>query len=133
MAMPRKTRHGSIFFSMSTDKQRLSTGDTIAFVALILAFLGIAAVLIPPAYPNASVELYQVLLWLCIVVASLSAAFLVWHHLIQPRWKRPSTSGAALFLLGVFCICAIGFDFWDHHYNSRPRLAGGIVYTILGA
>jgi hypothetical protein len=86
---------------MSTNQSRLSVGDSIAFVALILALLGIAALLIPSAYPNASVELYRFLLWLCIVVASLSAAaidFDFWdrHYSTRPRLAGAASAGVPL-------------------------------------
>jgi hypothetical protein len=123
---------------MSPDKPRLGTSETIAFIALILALLGIAAVFTQGAYPDASPMLFRVLLWGCIIVAALSAAFLLWHHLIGPRLKGKSFLPlivAGLSLTTILLACALGFELWDRNYDSvpkGPKLTGTIAYTIIG-
>ena len=101
--IPRQKGFSSILVAMPLGKTRLSTTDTLAFVALILAMLGIAAVLIQPAYPEASVSLYRTILWCCVIVAALSVAFLLWHHVVQPRLKGRQ--------LDPFLALAIGASF----------------------
>jgi hypothetical protein len=72
---------------MQPNRQRLSATDTIAIITFTVALIGVAAVLLQPAYPEASIWVYRSILWFSIITALLSAAFLINHHLVQPRLK----------------------------------------------
>lgn len=129
-------RHGHKFsgnlLSMTSKNSRLSRVETIAIITFIVALLGIAAVLIVPAYPNASGELFRWLLWGCVAVAALSFLFVVWHHLARAKLtKRPIILIVALLVAGFTGVLVMwGYNFFRH--TDGPKLEGNIVYTILG-
>jgi hypothetical protein len=109
--MPGAPRHekSATFSGMEKLEDRLTRGDTIAIVALILAALGIAAVLIAPAYPEFGIEWYRFFFWTCITIAVGSAWFLFYHHKLK-KWlgiKKLNPFLVASIVAALICAASL--------------------------
>jgi hypothetical protein len=89
-------------------KRRLGTGDTIAVVAMAVGLLGVAVVALQPAYPTASIILWRGVFWGCLVLAVLSGAFLLYHHLVAPRLRGKQLEPFLLVAIGGCLLVVIG-------------------------
>jgi hypothetical protein len=77
-------------------------GTAVAILVLSLAAT-VAAMALPPAYPNAPIEVWRFLFWLGILGMILSVVYLIWENMGWPKIGATFAIivGAALFLGGI--------------------------------
>src|SRR5690348_7455066 len=133
MPMPRGSRHEQSRITLVADMSediRFSTGDRIALAAFVGGLAGtVAAMALPPAYPEASAWIWRFILWPSLLLLLGAIVFLIYDLAIRPRLSRQKLEPIHLIIFGLiggwllFGVAVAGTIWWLVRPPTDPTKA----------